>query len=233
MPAKSSRPGNEKTLKSEIEAKRGEIRRLQDKFASDSERHKYLVTYQDRLLKYIQDLNAQNAQTQERYDMEKKMELEEMSRIENSIHANEIASRARISVALAERLATYNEVQAASLKLSRFEEFVQDRTRFYRETLAKRKAEVDEARRDLEVVEQQNARLMRALISDHPEQFGFSCSLESPPEDDVDEFRGMEPMALRLQALRAEDEKLTQRITLFRQLKERLQLQIQALNGEE
>jgi hypothetical protein len=239
MPAKASRRGgNDKRLQSEIESKRGEIHRLQNKFSADSERHKYLVTYQENLVKYIQDLKAQNAQLEERYETDKKSDQEQIQRAENEAKAGEIASRGRLRVALEHRLTSLAEAQRASADLARFEATVADKVRIYKELIAKRRADVEEAERDLALLQEQSAPLLSRVMAENPEQLALPCSFEgSDEEDEIDDLARFEAARARMllstqPLLRSEEAKLNKKIESFRQLKQKLELQISALTAD-
>jgi chromosome segregation ATPase len=240
MPAKARRGGTEKQqLRSEIETKRGEIRRLQDKFAADSERLKYFQSNQEKFVKYIQDLISSNAQLEKQLEDNTAAHSKAMQHIEHTQDSTQRANRQRLHEALIRRSNSAESVRDVSAQLMQFEQEIRDKTQSYRALLRGRKLQEEEAAMSLDALEEREAKQFGRLLRDHAPQLAFVGTIDSSSEeDDLDELSAMEPFAASAIAsnhaqLKAEEERLNKRIETFRQINEKLNLQIKSLAAEE
>jgi hypothetical protein len=240
MPGKARRCGNEKQqLRSEIETKRGEIRRLQDKFAADSERLKYFQSHQEKFVKYVQDLISSNAQREKEFEETQLAHTKAMEQIEQTQESTQRANRKHLHETLVRRSNSAQSVRDVSAQLAQFEQDIRDKTQSYRALLQCRKREAEEAAMSLDALEEREAKLFGRLLRDHAPQLAFVGTIDSSSEeDDFDELGAMEPFAASVIAsnhaqLKAEEDKLNKRIETFRQVNEQLNLQIRSLAAED
>jgi septal ring factor EnvC (AmiA/AmiB activator) len=230
-------PNEKQQLRTEIDAKRGEIRRLQDKYTADGERLKHISAHAEQMRTRIQDATTQTARLELQVEDAKRNEsatlknLESKRMLANSLH------RGRIVHAHEHRRRSTQKLDDVAKKLADLNHYIDDRTQFYRETVRVKQAELDELDRALTELQDEEAQLLMELLDDNsPPGDGLAerpsgddeIPIDVITQDDLD----MHTLAVelcRLDALIFENAKLERQIETFTQMRDKLKAQVQAL----
>jgi hypothetical protein len=239
MTNRSSRraPSETQQLRTEIDAKRGEIRRLQDKYTADGERLKHASSHAEQMRARIQDITAQTTRVEAQVEEAKRAEAGALKSIESKRMLADSLHRGHLIHAHERRRRASQKLEDVAQKLTDLEHYIDERTKFYRETVRVKQAELDELDRELTELQDEEAQLLMDLLADNSSP-ALGISERAFPEEDLpidivtqDEIDAqtcaMEQC--KMDVLIAENEKLGKQIETFTQMRDKLKAQVQAL----
>jgi len=240
MPGKAKRPpgGNEKKqLRNEIETKKGELRRLQEKFREDSDRLKNMQSTADTWQKCIDELRSSNITLENQLRAAEATRGKVIADIKLRHEEAQRVNQQRLQEALLRRSNSAQQVSEMNSELNQCQQRIRSELMRYRSLLHSRSREIDEATATLKNLEEKEMRLFSNLGREHGPPFGFMPSLD---DYEFESCRAPElsesipsPIARDVSQLRVEEDKLKMLIETFKQLTEKLNGQIQSLAREE
>lgn len=149
----------QRQLKCEIDIKRNEIKRLQELFTDGSEKLQLFRANEKKIEKII-DEAATHARKLEEEFLAKKSGQGSLSGIEEHYREQHVRNRLKLLKGLKDRELSADELETTAEDLELFEREIEQKIAIYKDTIASREREVEEARRTLEKLEEEEAKMI-------------------------------------------------------------------------
>ena len=189
--AKKGAAGEKNTVQSRIDQKRGEIRRLQNRFATDSENLQLFMTNEERLRKFIKEIQVECNRLEDQLELARRGDRGSLDSLERELANQQAANRARVMSALRQKEKASDAVKAKAESLQKMEREIQRRVQAYKEMIRKRELLKQEERRRLEELEEEEAKMLQRAMR-QADDLDVSEGFDARCEDElVDEHWGL------------------------------------------